>query len=89
MAKLWQEPWTEVWSAGRGKDRSYCGIAETEEGFAVDVFHGDTCVDSSIHPNRKDAERAAQALRGRFLRTVPAYQPTSTHQSVSAQGQGH
>lgn len=71
MATIWQEPWTEIWSKGRGRDRSYCGIAETEDGYAVDVFQGDTCVASSIFNTRDEAEHAAMQLQSRYLRTPP------------------
>lgn len=70
MATTWHEPWTEIWSTGRGRDRSYCGIAETEEGFAVDVFEGDTCVASTTFVTRQDAERAAHLMRAHYGRTV-------------------
>ncbi len=69
--KSWNEAWTEVWSAGHSKDRSYCGIAETEDGFAVDVFHGDTCVESSMHRTLAEAERAARNFRGKYLKAMP------------------
>jgi hypothetical protein len=71
MATDWQERWTEIWSSGYGRDRSYCGIAETEEGFAVDVFEGDTCVASVVFTSQPEAEEAALRLRSRYVRTVP------------------
>ncbi len=71
MATVWQERWTEIWSSGYGRDRSYCGIAETEEGFAVDVFEGDTCVASVVFDSQADAEDAAMRLRSRYVRTAP------------------
>jgi len=51
--------WTEVWSIDDGYDRVYGGIAHTPEGFAVDVFENDTCVESDIYLTREEAERAA------------------------------
>lgn len=63
MGTTWNESWTEVWSAGHGRSRSYCGIARTEDGFAVDVFHGDTCVASSTYESWDEAERAAHLTR--------------------------
>ena len=71
MEMAWNESWAEVWSAGHGRSRSYCGIAQTEEGFAVDVFHGDTCVASAVFDSQAEAQRAANQMRGRYLRTVP------------------
>lgn len=77
----WQESWTEIWSAGHGQNRSYCGIAVTEDGYAVDVFQGDTCVASVTFAVRQDAERAAARMRARYLRTMPAGagSPLSAH----------
>ncbi len=77
MDMPWNESWTEVWSAGHGRSRSYCGIARTEEGFAVDVFHGDTCVASEVFDSQDEAEQAAHEMRGRYLRTAPLPQVTS------------
>lgn len=77
----WQEPWTEIWSAGHGPDRSYCGIAETDDGYAVDVFQGDTCVASAVFEYRRDAERAADRMRRRYLRpaTLTGASYTASH----------
>lgn len=77
MDMAWNESWTEVWSAGHGRSRSYCGIARTEEGFAVDVFHGDTCVASATFGSQHEAEMAAHQMRGRYLRTAPLPQARS------------
>jgi hypothetical protein len=71
MATAWQERWTEIWSSGYGRDRSYCGIAETDEGFAVDVFEGDTCVASVVFKSQPEAQEAALRLRSRYVRTAP------------------
>jgi hypothetical protein len=60
--------WTEMWSAGSGASRRYCGIARTEDGFAVDVMRGDTCIASDTHPTREAAEHAAAAYKRRFLK---------------------
>ena len=51
--------WTEVWSLDDGANRVYGGIALTPEGFAVDVFENDTCVESDTYLTREEAERAA------------------------------
>lgn len=75
MDMTWNESWTEVWSAGHGRNRSYCGIARTEEGFAVDVFHGDSCVASAVFGSQPEAEKAAYQMRGRYLRTAPPPPP--------------
>lgn len=61
--------WTELWSVGDGGSRMYCGIARTEEGFAVDVFRGDSCVASQVHGSRSEAERAARAIARRYMRS--------------------
>lgn len=84
MSATWKEPWTEIWSAGYGRDRSYCGIAETEEGFAVDVFHGDTCVASTVHASRDEAEREARRARGKYMRTTPIFQTPDLRTGASA-----
>lgn len=55
--------WAEEWSFGHGRTRTYCGITHTEEGYAVDVFRGDTCVDSFMYGSLTEARRVAQALR--------------------------
>ena len=65
------DSWTELWSIGAGRSRIYCGIARTEEGFAVDVFHGDWCIDSEVHATRATAVRAALA-RERQYHAIPA-----------------
>jgi len=54
--------WTEIWAAGEGESRTYCGIARTIEGYAVDLFRGDSCISSEIHGTREEAEQAASAL---------------------------
>jgi len=59
--------WTEFWSVGDGRTRMSCGIAQTPEGFAVDVFEGDTCVASEVHSCRQRAENAALDLKLRYL----------------------
>ena len=59
--------WTEQWSIGEGPSRAYCGIARTEEGYAVDVFRGYTCVDSFPYANRREAVAAARMLKLQYL----------------------
>jgi hypothetical protein len=62
-----------MWSLGRGSSRVYCGIAETEEGFAVDVFHGDTCIDSFVCTTQGEAVRSAREVQRQYddsLRTA-------------------
>lgn len=71
MATIWQEAWTEIWSSGHGRDRAYCGIAETEDGFAVDVFEGDTCVASMVFTSYAEAEQTALGHRSRYVHHVP------------------
>lgn len=55
--------WAEEWSFGAGPSRVSCGISRTEEGYAVDVFRGDTCVESFIYASRREAVQAAQGLK--------------------------
>jgi hypothetical protein len=68
--------WTEIWSVGDGPGRTYCGIARTPDGFALDVFRGDTCLESTLHASWGDAEREASALKRRYRRRRPAVQPS-------------
>jgi len=81
MAEIWDESWTEIWSAGDGESRSYCAVAQTADGFAVDVFHGDACVDSTLHPSFEAATAHAKAMRHRYLRVLV---PTSTRWDTPA-----
>lgn len=60
--------WTELWSIGEGAGRTYCGIARTPEGFALDVFRGDNCLSSTIHASWREAEHEASALKRRHRR---------------------
>jgi hypothetical protein len=64
MAKWWKE----VWSAGSGARRLYCGIARTVDGYAVDLFRGDECIASDLFATRTEAERAASGLRREHVR---------------------
>jgi hypothetical protein len=73
------EAWTEIWSIGRGQTRTYCGIAETEDGFAVDVFNADTCVWSRIYGTRNEAELNARLLKARYARPLPPPPPSPAH----------
>ena len=59
--------WREQWSLGEGQSRVYCGIARTKEGDAVDVFRGDTCVDSVPYGNRQEAIAGAWTLKLQVL----------------------
>ena len=59
--------WTEIWSVGGGRARTYCGIAEAEGEFAVDLFSGDTCLSSEVFATRSEAVRTAHALHGRYI----------------------
>ena len=58
--------WAEEWSFGSGPSRLSCGISRTAEGYAVDVFRGDTCVESFVYPDRAEARGAAQALKDQY-----------------------
>lgn len=59
--------WTPIWSVGTGTSRIYCGIARTEEGFAVDVFRGDTCIESVVYDSRTAAVRGAAAFERQYV----------------------
>jgi len=58
--------WTEVWSIDDGQSRVYGGIALTPDGFAVDVFENDTCVESDTYESREEAENAALAFKHHY-----------------------
>ena len=60
--------WREVWSVGDGGSRTYCGIARTPEGFAVDVFEGDNCIESESFETRLEAAYAVDLFRRRYAR---------------------
>ena len=64
MAKT--EWWREVWSISEGRTRIYCGIAKTADGYAVDVFRGDTCIESDTFPTRIEAAYAVDLFRQRY-----------------------
>jgi hypothetical protein len=64
--------WTEMWSIDDVGGRTYCGIARTPDGFAVDVFRGDNCIASTLHMSWGEAEREASALKRRYRRRRPA-----------------
>ena len=58
--------WREIWSVGEGRMRLYCGIARTTDGYAVDVFRGDTCVESETFQTRVEAAFAVDLFRRRY-----------------------
>ena len=73
--------WTPMWSIGTGAQRIYCGIARTEEGFAVDVFRGDTCIESLEFATQAEALTGAAEFErqfGRQLRPVPPLRAPET-----------
>jgi hypothetical protein len=59
--------WAEQWVLGSGRSRVACGISRTEDGFAVDLFHGETCVDSFFYRTRADAERITRSLKLQYV----------------------
>jgi hypothetical protein len=61
--------WREVWSLDDGVRRRYCGIAKTPDGYAVDVFEGDTCIESETFPTRFEAALAVDSYRQRYAHT--------------------
>lgn len=67
--------WTPMWSIGAGANRVYCGIARTEEGFAVDVFRGDTCLESLVFERRTEAVRGAAAFERQYVHQPVRLQP--------------
>ena len=58
--------WAEEWAIGSGRSRVFCGIARTEEGYAVDVFRGDTCLESYDYRSRVKALEAAYLLKVQY-----------------------
>jgi hypothetical protein len=72
--------WTPIWSFGTGAHRIYCGIARTEEGFAVDVFRGDTCIESRVYATRPEALTGAAAFEREFARQARPTPPLSVHE---------
>ena len=61
----------EQWKLGSGGSRISCGISRTEDGFSVDVFHGDRCVDRFAFLTRLDAERQTRTLKLHYLDRAP------------------
>jgi hypothetical protein len=57
----------EQWSVGSGRSRVSCGISRSEDGYAVDLFRGETCVDSFFYSTRADAERVTRELKLQYL----------------------
>ena len=72
MATEW---WREIWSVGEGRSRIYCGIAKTPDGYAVDVFAGDSCIDSETFGSRLEAAYAVDIFRRRYGQSSDAAQP--------------
>ncbi len=68
--------WAEEWSLGTGPARISCGIARTDEGYAVDVFKGDTCVESFLYRSRSEALQAAHLLKLQYRHGGGALKPT-------------
>jgi hypothetical protein len=58
--------WAEEWSFGSGMSRVSCGISRSDEGYAVELFRGETCVESFVYPSRAEAMQVAQDLKDRF-----------------------
>ncbi len=79
--------WTPIWSVGTGASRIYCGIARTEEGFAVDVFRADTCIESMVYESRREAVRGAAAFERQYVHRAPrqSRRDADTH-GVAAHG---
>ena len=58
--------WVEEWSFGSDRSRICCQISATEEGFVVDLLHGETCIESFVYPTRLEALEGAHILKVRF-----------------------
>jgi hypothetical protein len=58
--------WTEVWSFGLEPSRTYCVVERTEDGYAVDIFHGYTCLEAAVYATHDEAHGAAVASRARY-----------------------
>jgi hypothetical protein len=57
----------EQWKLVSGGSRVSCGISRSEDGFSVDVFDGETCVDRFSCRTRTDAEQATRRVKLRYL----------------------
>jgi hypothetical protein len=79
-----EESWTEIWSVGTGRSRMYCGVAESDGEFAVDIFSGDTCVSSEVFGTRSAAITAAHSSQRRFVAAALAPAPAEHGMQVSA-----
>ena len=63
----------EQWKLVSGGSRISCGISRTEDGYSVDVFDGEICVDRYNCGTRVDAERRTRTMKLRYLdRHLPA-----------------
>lgn len=74
--------WREIWSVGDGASRRYCGIARTPDGYAVDVFVGDQCLESETFETRIEAAYAVDIYRRRYApegaeAAIPFMAPTA------------
>jgi hypothetical protein len=68
--------WHEEWSFGSGASRISCGVSRTEEGYVVQVFRGDTCVESFVYPSRAEASAVAYRLKSQFRVGGPPTAPS-------------
>ena len=75
--------WAEEWSFGAGRTRMYCGITRTDEGYAVDVFRGDPCVDSFVYDNLTEARKIAQGLKLQYRNRLMPPEQTARHRTPS------
>ena len=73
--------WREVWSVGDGRSRTYCGIARTPEGYAVDVFEGDTCLESEVFGSRLEAAYAVDRFRRQYAAATSSTAELMEHAS--------
>ena len=62
----------EQWWLGSGADRVSCGISRSEDGYAVDLFHGSQQIESIFYSTRADAERLTRQLKLQYLDRLAA-----------------
>jgi hypothetical protein len=75
--------WTEQWSIGEGPSRVYCGIARTDNGLFVNVFEGETCVESVRVFTDQDATRLAHLFS---VTKIREHSPPGSPQMQSSDG---
>jgi hypothetical protein len=77
-----------MWSFGIGANRIYCGIARTEDGFAVDVFRGDTCIESLEFGTQAEALKGAAEFERQYVRQPRRVPPMRTPEADTLAAHG-